>query len=217
MEGSVDRWVCGQLGQQCVDDVGGRVYGKSNSGHACWRSAREGEVVEGACWGSPPVLLSFVALAGVPRESLVPMIVGALLPLVPLPPCFVKKSIISPAPLPAGAPMENLVPVIVEDVSKEGQCAAFVKEVVAAHGPIDHAVSCFGAWWQKGVLTEQSYEEFSAVIANFAGSHFVFSKYVLPQMRQAPTSSFLYITGGVGELLAAAAAVAGVGQLPALV
>ena len=27
-----------------------------------------------------------------------------------------------------------------------------------------------------GVLTEQSYDEFSQVIANFAGSHFVFSK-----------------------------------------
>ncbi|PSC75546.1 peroxisomal trans-2-enoyl-reductase-like [Micractinium conductrix] len=98
-----------------------------------------------------------------------------------------------------GAPVENLFPVVVEDVSKEEQVAAFVRDVVAAHGPIDHAVSCFGAWWSGGVLTEQSYDEFSQVIANFAGSHFVFSKYVLPQMSQSPTSSFLYITGGVGK------------------
>ena len=30
------------------------------------------------------------------------------------------------------------------------QVAAFVRDVVAAHGPIDHAVSCFGAWWSGG-------------------------------------------------------------------
>ncbi|KAL4432189.1 hypothetical protein ABPG77_005951 [Micractinium sp. CCAP 211/92] len=99
----------------------------------------------------------------------------------------------------AGAPTENLVPIVVEDVSKEEQCRRFVETLVAQHGPIDHAVSCFGAWWSGGVLTEQTYEEFSSVIANFAGSHFTFSKYVLPQMKQSPTSSFLYITGGVGQ------------------
>jgi hypothetical protein len=49
-----------------------------------------------------------------------------------------------------------------------------------------------------GLLTEQSYEEFSRVIANFAGSHFTFSKYVLPAMRPTDSSSMLYITGGVG-------------------
>lgn len=46
----------------------------------------------------------------------------------------------------AGAPIENLYPAVVEDVSKEEQCAAFVHEVVEQHGAIDHAVSCFGAW-----------------------------------------------------------------------
>eukprot|EP00887_Chlorella_sp_A99_P007128 scaffold2.g7128.t1 len=99
----------------------------------------------------------------------------------------------------AGAPVENLHPVVVEDVSKEEQCSAIVKQVVAEHGEIDHAVSCFGAWWQGGVLTEQSYDEFSRVIANFAGSHFVFSKCVLPVMKRNEHSSMLYITGGVGK------------------
>jgi NAD(P)-dependent dehydrogenase (short-subunit alcohol dehydrogenase family) len=46
--------------------------------------------------------------------------------------------------------VENLYPLVVADVSKEDQCAAFVEEVVRLHGPIDHAVSCFGAWWQGG-------------------------------------------------------------------
>ncbi|KAL4855773.1 3-oxoacyl-[acyl-carrier-protein] reductase FabG [Chlorella vulgaris] len=98
-----------------------------------------------------------------------------------------------------GAPVENLHPFVVEDVSHEDQCAAFVREVVQQHGDIDHAVSCFGAWWQGGVLTEQSYEEFSRVLANFAGSHFVFAKNVLPAMRKAPSSSMLFVTGGVGK------------------
>lgn len=98
-----------------------------------------------------------------------------------------------------GAPIENLYPAVVEDVSKEEQCAAFVHEVVEQHGAIDHAVSCFGAWWQGGLLTEQSYAEFSRVLANFAGSHFTFVKYILPAMRQSHTSSMLFVTGGVGK------------------
>lgn len=49
------------------------------------------------------------------------------------------------------------------------------------------------------MLTEQSYEEFSRVIASFAGTHFTFAKYVLPAMRQSHASSMLFITGGVGE------------------
>lgn len=36
------------------------------------------------------------------------------------------------------------------------------------------------------------------VIANFAGSHFVFAKTVLPAMRKSEHSSLLFITGGVG-------------------
>lgn len=43
------------------------------------------------------------------------------------------------------------------------QVKAFVEGVVAEHGQVDHAVSCFGAWWQGGLLTEQSYEEFAKV------------------------------------------------------
>ena len=39
---------------------------------------------------------------------------------------------------------------MVADVSKEDKCAAFVQQVLKEHGEIDHAVSCFGAWWQGG-------------------------------------------------------------------
>ena len=52
------------------------------------------------------------------------------------------------------------------------------------------------------MLTQQSYDEFSRVIANFAGSHFTFAKYVLPAMRKSETSSVLFITGGVGKFQA---------------
>lgn len=125
----------------------------------------------------------------------------------------------------------------------------FVADVTSQHGEIDHAVSCFGAWWQggepllrpvalcavdcmnlvnckyllagggcelhavatrhpatcdsppAGLLTEQSYDEFSRVIANFAGSHFVFAKTILPVMKKSENSTMLFITGGVGERL----------------
>ena len=52
---------------------------------------------------------------------------------------------------------------------------------------------------RAGVLTDQSYEEFARVIANFAGSHFVFAKTILPVMKKSENSSMLFITGGVGE------------------
>lgn len=187
----------------------------------------------------------------------------------------------------AGAPVKNLFPLVVADVSKEDQCSECIKQIIAEHGEIDHAVSCFGAWWQKGaerwhmllcrllcwewktgpacmyrvlagrpcwpfpsfifassklssspplgqncaamltascsvmshavlprvlpaaaagVLTEQSYSEFLHVIHDFAGSHFTFAKYVLPVLKKADTSSFLFITGGVGESVPAVGA-----------
>ena len=63
------------------------------------------------------------------------------------------------------------------------------------------------------MLTEQSYAEFSRVLANFAGSHFTFVKYILPAMRQSHTSSMLFVTGGVGELGSpGAGAATGAGQ-----
>jgi len=37
------------------------------------------------------------------------------------------------------------------------------------------------------------------VIANFAGSHFVFAKTILPVMKKSEGSTMLFITGGVGE------------------
>jgi omega-amidase len=98
-----------------------------------------------------------------------------------------------------GAPLDNLFPYFVADMSKEEQCRKFVADVTSQHGEIDHAVSCFGAWWQGGLLTEQSYEEFSRVIANFAGSHFVFAKTILPVMKKSESSTMLFITGGVGQ------------------
>lgn len=39
------------------------------------------------------------------------------------------------------------------------------------------------------------------MIANFAGSHFVFAKTILPVMKKSENSSMLFITGGVGERL----------------
>lgn len=56
------------------------------------------------------------------------------------------------SPLPAHTPKPQCL-----------QVKALVDGVVREHGQVDHAVSCFGAWWQGGLLTEQSYAEFSKV------------------------------------------------------
>jgi hypothetical protein len=49
----------------------------------------------------------------------------------------------------AGAPLENLLPVVVE-VGSEEACSQFVEDLLGMHGRIDHAVSCFGSQWQRG-------------------------------------------------------------------
>ncbi len=49
----------------------------------------------------------------------------------------------------AGAPLENLLPVVV-DVSNEDVCQQFVGGCVQRYGRIDHAVACFGGFWEGG-------------------------------------------------------------------
>lgn len=51
-----------------------------------------------------------------------------------------------------------------------------------------------------GALTDQSVDELYRVIGDCATTHFIFAKHILPAMRQEPGSSFLFITGGAGEL-----------------
>ena len=52
-------------------------------------------------------------------------------------------------PASAVAPLENLLPVVVE-VGSEEACSQFVEDLLGMHGRIDHAVSCFGSQWQRG-------------------------------------------------------------------
>ena len=49
----------------------------------------------------------------------------------------------------AGVPTASLHPLIA-DLSSEDGCASFVNQVLERHGGIDHAVSCFGSFWQGG-------------------------------------------------------------------
>ncbi|KAL4449037.1 hypothetical protein ABPG77_007754 [Micractinium sp. CCAP 211/92] len=98
----------------------------------------------------------------------------------------------------SGAPLENLLPVVV-DVSNEDVCQQFVGGCVQRYGRIDHAVACFGGFWEGGALTDQSVSELYRVIGDCATTHFIFAKHILPAMRQEAGSSFLFITGGAGE------------------
>ena len=44
---------------------------------------------------------------------------------------------------------EGLFPVVA-DLADEAAAAAFFQDVASKHGSVDHAVSCFGSFWQGG-------------------------------------------------------------------
>lgn len=61
-------------------------------------------------------------------------------------------------------------------------------------------VSSLGSWWQKGVLSDQSLEEFNDVITNAISSHFVVYKTFAKILAANPGSTYTFITGGSGEM-----------------
>ena len=52
---------------------------------------------------------------------------------------------------------------------------------------------------RAGQLTDQPLEEFSAMLHGPPTAHFLFAKHVLPALKQAPSSSYLFISEGAGE------------------
>jgi NAD(P)-dependent dehydrogenase (short-subunit alcohol dehydrogenase family) len=71
--------------------------------------------------------------------------------------------------------------------------------VLTRFGKIDHVVSSLGSWWQGGVLTKQSLEEFRRVLHDLAGSHFVAASTFLPAIAEHKGASYTFITGTAGE------------------
>ncbi|PSC70067.1 SDR family oxidoreductase [Micractinium conductrix] len=98
----------------------------------------------------------------------------------------------------SGAPLENLMPVVV-GISEDQYCSALVSGVLQKYGRLDHAVSCFGGFWEGGPLTEQGLDELFRVVGDCATPHFVFARHVLPALNPEPSSSLLFISGAAGE------------------
>eukprot|EP00887_Chlorella_sp_A99_P007170 scaffold2.g7170.t1 len=63
------------------------------------------------------------------------------------------------------------------DIADEAAMEDWVAELRQRHPQgIDHAVSCFGSWWQKGHTTEQPLSELTGVFHSHVCTHFVFCK-----------------------------------------
>lgn len=97
-----------------------------------------------------------------------------------------------------GPKASNLFPVLV-DVRDEEACAQFVEDVVQKHGAIDHGISVFGTTWSGGLLTNQDLPEFERVMKASFYSHFVFSKHILPAIKNTYSASMLFISNGAGK------------------
>lgn len=57
-----------------------------------------------------------------------------------------------------------------------------------------------GGWWQKGVLSDQSIEEYNSVIADMVTSHFFVYKTFAKELAKQPGSTYTFISGGSGEM-----------------
>lgn len=86
------------------------------------------------------------------------------------------------------------------DVSTEASAQAFIEEVKsheATGGRIDHAVSSLGSWAIDGPILEVSLERFHQQVDNYATSHFIALKALLPIIADQEGSSFTIVTGTV--------------------
>eukprot|EP00884_Botryococcus_braunii_P017489 jgi/Botrbrau1/4423/Bobra.0348s0013.1 len=123
---------------------------------------------------------------------------------------FVKQGAVLVAPVRSLSSKEQLLKdidgldggsldVVAVDVGTEEGATQLAKHIKEKYGEIDHAVSSIGAWWQGGVLTDVSLEEYNKQLHNFSTSHFIFAKAMLPLLKKSAASSYTIVTGGAGE------------------
>jgi len=65
---------------------------------------------------------------------------------------------------------------IVGHLNSEQECAKILNHILEHDKKIDHVVSALGGFWIKGVLSDQSMEEFDKLMHDMAYSHFVVYK-----------------------------------------
>jgi NAD(P)-dependent dehydrogenase (short-subunit alcohol dehydrogenase family) len=103
----------------------------------------------------------------------------------------------------------------------DAKSASDVAEEIVSSGDIDHVVAALGPWWQKGMIVEQSMQEYAKVRAGLQDSHVHAAMVFLPLLGNTPNSSYTIITGqganlavpGTGLLVIAATAVRGLSRM----
>lgn len=103
----------------------------------------------------------------------------------------------------------------------DANSAADLGERIASSGDIDHVVAALGPWWQKGMIVEQSMQEYAKVRAALQDSHVHAAMVFIPLLGNTPNSSYTIITGqganltvpGTGLLVIAAIAVRGLSRM----
>jgi 3-oxoacyl-[acyl-carrier protein] reductase len=107
------------------------------------------------------------------------------------------------AGLPAGA-SERLI-VIEADIAMPAGAAeirALVeRDVIGRGGQLDHLVTSLGGTWRGGALREIDLDAFHAALHEYAGSHFVAMRALLPLMEDRAGASYTIISGVAGEQL----------------
>jgi NAD(P)-dependent dehydrogenase (short-subunit alcohol dehydrogenase family) len=96
-----------------------------------------------------------------------------------------------------------------------------LRDRIATKGEIDHVVAALGPWWQKGMIVEQSMQEYAVVRAGLQDAHVHAAMAFIPMLGGKAGSSYTIITGqganmsipGTGLLVIAATAVRGLSRM----
>ena len=84
-------------------------------------------------------------------------------------------------------------------VSNEKECIDLRDEIIKRDSKINHVVASLGGWWQNGVLSEQSVDEFQKVFVDLVKLHFIVYKTFSKVLIKEPKSTYTFITGALGE------------------
>jgi NAD(P)-dependent dehydrogenase (short-subunit alcohol dehydrogenase family) len=73
-------------------------------------------------------------------------------------------------------------------------------ERITEGGAIDHVVASLGAWWQKGLIVEQTPTEYEQVRASSLDSQVFAAMAFLPRLRHRQGATYTLITGAGGHM-----------------
>ena len=94
------------------------------------------------------------------------------------------------------------VGLINSQLSTESDAIKIRDQILSTDGKVTNVFSALGGWWDKGVLSDQSLEEFNNVMNDMITSHFIVYKTFAKELANQPNSSYTFISGGsIEEML----------------